>query len=147
MAVKAYRCMNPECLAKKSDALFFADPVPGTLECPQCGLKDSDPKFGGLLQRMVIVHFDPPSRIPGFGLGVRACDPTKGINVKAVSTKKPSWHSGTGNTDAVTCPQCKETLEFKKAAAQTDEETPLAASPMGAAANRLEPIPRIVRSL
>jgi len=52
---------------------------------------------------------------PGYGMGYRACDPTKSIQVTEGPGGVPNpWHAGTGTLDAVTCPECMETEEFTK---------------------------------
>lgn len=135
MAIKMFRCANPKC-RKANKGTFFAE-IP---KCPQCGIEANDPKYGRLIGRCALVHFDPPSPVPGIGLNVRACDPAKVITVASTNERKPSWHAGTGNPKGVTCPQCKETRAYQAAIAGLDDELPPTETLTAAAASRIEPL-------
>jgi ssDNA-binding Zn-finger/Zn-ribbon topoisomerase 1 len=139
MAKKFYQCLNPKCLPVEKGR-FMAEL--GT--CPQCGANEDDPKRGRLIHRLVMVHYDPPSEVPGFGQGVRACN--KKVIIQVLPNpgggmpKKP-WQAGTGNVYAVTCPDCKETEEWKRGKLEADcedgEELPPA---VVGTAERLQPL-------
>ena len=85
--------------------------------CPQCGIVGKQgTKFGHLIQRLSIVHFDPPTDIPGVGWNVRACDRTKGVQAFEGQDGIPNAHNvGSGYVVAVNCLECMKTEEYKKA--------------------------------
>ncbi len=115
---KYYRCHNPTCAPKDQGKFRSTAPV-----CPQCRISADDPKFGRLIVRLVFVHFDPPTHVPGIGQNVRACDPTKPIQAPDGPNGLPNpWHAGTGVPAAVTCQACQETPEYKAALAAEDDE-------------------------
>ena len=75
--LKYFRCHNPAC-AKRDQGKFSSEqPV-----CPQCGISAADEKLGRVIQRMALVHFDPPTGIPAIGENLRACDRAKIIQVQ-----------------------------------------------------------------
>ena len=110
---KLYRCFR--CAARGRD---FAAAEP---RCPKCGADQADAETPpNTIARLETIHFDPPHPDwpagpdrPGKGTGKRACDgkpvntPRKGEDV--VGGK------ATGFADAVTCPACKESAEYKTA--------------------------------
>lgn len=117
--MKQYRCLRPKC-QNRNKGLFKAEQP----TCPQCNLQANDPKFGHMICRLVVVHFDPPTDFPGMGQGYRACDHAKTIQADPGTGGVPNpWHAGTGAINAVTCSECKETTEYKTAAALQDERS------------------------
>lgn len=125
MAKKMYRCYRPTCLQDKR-GMFYAEQG----KCPRCGLDEKDQRLGHKIQRLAIIHFDPPSDFPGVGMGYRACDPKKQIAVTLESDeygrKKAPTHVATGNPEVVTCPECIATQAYQDALAvvnaQSDED-------------------------
>ncbi len=136
--LKFYQCHNPRCQAKDKGK-FLSNRPPQKAICPQCGIQEADPKFGKVIQRLVLVHFDPPTDIPSIGQSIRACQREKIIQAEELPNGTPNpWHAGTGCFEAVTCPACKETIEYKAAQASAeDEEGP---NLMAAAFERLQPL-------
>lgn len=74
--------------------------------CPQCGTDGDDPriKARGFVIPLVILHFDPPSGLPGMGKNRPACDQTLYVGHNGVRA--------TGEPSAVSCAACKLTEEF-----------------------------------
>lgn len=134
MPLKMFRCLNPTCCTLKDQGIFHAE-YP---KCPRCQTDAADPKFGRLIVRLTLVHFDPPTHVPGIGKNYRACDPTVDIQAAQGGNGMPNpFHAGTGTPAAVTCPACKESAEFKAALATEEEDAPQAAK---AAMDRLQAI-------
>jgi hypothetical protein len=102
---KQWRC---RCPIAERDVEFTVEKGKPVV-CPSCGADASDPRFKGMLFELATIHFDPPHRIPGFGMGHRACDPT---------IKLPDKHNSkyTGEPGAVTCRACKATPAWKDSA-------------------------------
>lgn len=97
MAMKMFRCLqcNREFEAEKP-------------ACVECGVdSQKDPADRGIVQEIAMIHFDPPSRRPGQGLGYAACD-----SKKKIGTPKCQF---TGEPTAVTCKACQESEAFKAA--------------------------------
>lgn len=113
---KLFRCHRPKCQPLDMGKFFSANPT-----CPQCGLSPADPKFGDKIQRLVMVHFDPPTEFPGRGEQVRACEPSKGIQCEGGTIPNP-WHAGTGSITAVTCPICRKMPIFRYAVELAENE-------------------------
>lgn len=91
-----YRCLN--CKAE------FDAPRPA---CAPCGLDaTANPRDAQLLAELAVVHFDPPSKVEGRGLGRAACDP---------AVKYGGDRRFTGEPAAVTCPACKASQAFAAA--------------------------------
>jgi hypothetical protein len=114
---KLFRCNNPKCQAVNKGKFQSEKP-----ECPQCKIGADHPKFGSLILRLVMVHYDPPSEMPGISQWVRACDKSKSIAVQDGGGVPNPWHAGTGLIQAVTCPECMATAEFKASLAQCEDE-------------------------
>lgn len=110
---RMYRCTNGRCAVDPAGREIF-DFASEDGTCPKCGAGPNhpNPRVRGLVFRLELVHFDPPSEFPGVGLNHAACDPKKPIGTTR----------GTGDPGAVTCPVCKETLAFKETAAKWDYE-------------------------
>lgn len=117
MAERLYRCINPKCGPNGHE---FTGESPA--KCPKCGIAEDDPKLGLAIRRLVLVHFDPPSPLPGIGMGYRACNHQRGIAVGMPSPDKPGVHAGTGDPRSVTCPKCKESEEYTAAMAAFDDD-------------------------
>lgn len=98
-----YRCYNPNCTehpAKMPGYDFTADvPV-----CPKCKVDARQPRFSHLIVPLVIIHFDPPSQVPGYGVGELACD-----------GKPSAGRMATGDPEVVNCPACRQTDVWKEA--------------------------------
>lgn len=93
--VRLYKCHNPQCSDPHGAPMFDFESAP-TGTCPKCGISASDPQFGFLITPRVVIHYDPPGRVKGYGAGVAAC--TGAFISGARYTKHPR---------AVTCPACK----------------------------------------
>lgn len=122
---KCHRC-------KQDDGRFYKDaPV-----CPRCSLSADDEKMGRLIQRLVLTHFDPPTDVPGIGINVRACEPTKSIlaDDRAGGIPNP-WHAGTGDVTVVNCPACMASEAYRIALAKLDDDD---AAPTRAAMARVQ---------
>lgn len=89
---RLYRCLNEECMDGPFE--FYAVPSRVLPKCPQCGLDD--------VIELAVIHFCPPSRRRGQGLGILAC------------TGK-GWHNKmvTGDPRIVNCAACKQTEAWK----------------------------------
>jgi hypothetical protein len=94
MAKKLYRCYG--CMGE------FESDRPA---CEACGIDPvKDTRDKGVVVPLVTIHFDPPSRREGQGLGCAACDPKLKIGVpRCAFTSEP---------DAVNCAACKATEVF-----------------------------------
>ena len=127
MAIKLFRCLKPKCQAREQGRFWGEE-----WKCPQCGLTDKDPRLGQYLVRLCIIHFDPPTDIPGVGLNVRACDKGKPIQAIQWENGTPSpWNGGTGSPSAVTCDKCMNTPEYIRAKKAIDDEEPVGVSEDG----------------
>lgn len=120
---KLYRCSNANCCDRVGNPHeFLADEG----ICPKCGISQGDQRFGSLIIRCVMIHFDPPSPVPGYGLGVRACAPETAIHAPVDAFGRPRiGHGGTGDPVAVSCPACKATEAYQAAialAAKNDDD-------------------------
>jgi len=89
-----YRCL--ECRAE-----FEADKP----ACARCGIDPAtDPRDADIVVPLVTVHFDPPSKRRGRGLGHAACDPQIRFGaVGAAFTSEPG---------SVNCAACKASEVF-----------------------------------
>src|SRR5579864_6436536 len=95
--MKQFRCMNQKCQAK-NDGRFESESDEPT--CSQCNIGKDHPRFGKMILRVAEIHFDPPSEVPGYGLGFRACNPKVPIGVP-INGLKPVYHGGTGDPTIV----------------------------------------------
>lgn len=96
-AVKLWRCLQ----CKKE----FEAAAPACTDCEIDPKKD--PRDKDLIVEMRLIHFDPPSKREGRGLGYAACNP--GLKVGRGN------HGFTGEPDAVTCAKCKATEVYATA--------------------------------
>lgn len=111
---RLYRCYL--CGGHEFMAATGADPV-----CPSCGTSQRDPRAGGMIATLEVIHFDPPATVKGgaralapntrgarllagFGLGHAACNPAEKVSGGGRFTGEPL---------AVTCPACKASDAFK----------------------------------
>ncbi len=80
--------------------------------CPKCKVDGDDPraKSRGVIDNLVVIHFDAPSEIVGAGVGSAACD----------ASLKVGRVIATGVAPVVNCPHCKLTEAYKKAMTQFD---------------------------
>lgn len=106
-----------------------------------------DPKFGNQIERIAIIHLDPPSEFPGVGMGYRACNHDRVIGVDMVpGTRVPNpFNIGTGVASLVTCEACKKTPEYLALIAREndeDDDRPSMPSMTTAAMERLQPLAR-----
>lgn len=68
--------------------------------CAKCGLDPSqDKRHAALFQEMTTIHYDPPSHVPGMGLGHAACN-----QKLKTGSNGDAW---TGEKPVVNCEQCK----------------------------------------
>ena len=128
-AKKLFRCMNPKCQALNlAMGRFWAEASEtNPAVCPQCKIVGkANTKFGHLIVRLTIVHFDPPSEIPGIGLNVRACDQDKIIQVSEGGNGIPNhYHVGSGSVRAVNCPACQASEAYQQVLRiEQDEDAP-----------------------
>jgi hypothetical protein len=145
MAAKLFRCTNGNCVdAQGAPCLFAHVETPDNLDptCPKCGTKANDPKHGRIIVRMTAIHFDAPSHVATHGVGFRACDPTKRIQVgggiiPGLEAPNP-FHGGTGDPDAVNCPECRQTEAWKTAFASAHAEKDDDGQALKAALGRLQ---------
>ncbi len=73
--------------------------------CAECGIDPAtNPGDAGAVVPLVLIHFDPPTKRAGRGLGYAACD----ARVK-VGAPKCGF---SGHPKAVNCPRCKATEAF-----------------------------------
>ena len=113
MASRLYRCTNGYCAGTPAAQQFEFTPTADCVDpaCPKCGTKASDPKHGHIIVPLMRTHYDPPSHVQGQGMGHRACNPSKAIQVgdtvlPGTDMANP-MHAGTGYVLAVNCPECK----------------------------------------
>ena len=139
--LKLFRCKAKKCQAKDK-GMFWSKKMWPT--CPQCHLDSADPKLGQIVQRLVIVHFDPPTEHEGIGHSHRACD--AGIAIQAPDTQRgPNpWHAGSGDPRQVNCPACRQSSAFKQALAASEEEEEMTAS--DAAWNRIKNLGPLIQT-
>jgi hypothetical protein len=79
----------------------------GPPKCPACGADPAlDPRHARVVQPVAVIHFDPPSGVPGLGVGLWACDKTKPVAGGGMATGDPL---------AVTCAACVRTPTFAQA--------------------------------
>lgn len=94
MAKRLYRCLV--CTRE-----FEADKP----ACEACGIDPAtDPRNKDVIVPLVTHHFDPPSKVPGRGLGHAACNPRLRIG-----TPKCAF---TGEPESVNCAACKASAQF-----------------------------------
>lgn len=133
--MKKFRCGSPKC--QQTDGGIF-NSEQGI--CPQCGLNEKCPKFGRMIHRLVMIHYDPPTEFPGVGHNHRACDPTKAIQAQEWQGGIPNpWNIGTGDVMSVTCDACKQTPEYK-AGLEIAESEDGPSNNTAAAMNRLQSV-------
>ena len=96
-----WRCLN--CKAE-----FQADkPV-----CAACELDPTtDPRAADLFRAIEVIHFDPPTRVPGVGRNHAACDPKVRYGANRMFTGEPG---------SVTCPACKASPAFAAAGGKSN---------------------------
>jgi hypothetical protein len=109
--MKPYRCQNQACSEDHAGRLIFdfwaERPV-----CPKCG---ADGKImPNVVIPLVLMHFDPPSKVFGRGMRILACT-RKGYGQANVSV--------TGNPTCVNCPDCKKSAEYLAIADEWGIET------------------------
>jgi rubredoxin len=116
--MKLFKCMNDECL-RQDQGRFYRD----TWVCPRCGISMEDPKFGRLILRMVLIHYDPPTKYRGIHHGYRACDHAMPICVSLrLEDGSPNpYQAGTAVPSAVTCPECMKSEEYLTAMLLLDD--------------------------
>ena len=118
--LKYYKCHRPSCQRKEKGNFWSEIPT-----CPQCQLSAKDEKFGHLLQRLVIVHFDPPTDFLGLGHHVRACKTETAIQAPDGGGGIPNpWHAGTGVATHVNCQACRQTEAWQRAMEIIDHDEP-----------------------
>lgn len=119
---KPYRCQNQDCSEDPAGRLIFdfwaEDPV-----CPKCQADQRHPKRGVLIVELEVIHFDPPSKYRGLGLGHLACNsayqPGQLLGGKHVMA--------TGDPGSVNCPNCRESDFWKEAKKASSGMVPPAA--------------------
>lgn len=116
--MRLWRCINPACCDDgKQGHDFTSEGTTGT--CDKCGVSSTDPRLGSVIVPRVVMHFHPPSKVKGIGVGHSACQPTRPIH-EIRSTAVPS---------VVNCPRCMATDVFKACFEETklhpDYDVPL----------------------
>ena len=103
-----WRCYNPKCATNPYGKQGFDFEVDGRVaKCPKCGI-DNEGRFTSLLVRLTLIHYDPPSPVPGFGMGYTLCDANR-----MVYALNPG-EQASGEPVAVNCKKCKEHADFPK---------------------------------
>ena len=87
----------------------FEAPRPMCEPCEIDPLKDR--RMAGVVLKVEIVHYDPPSKVKHRGLGVLACDPKTPVHGKRA----------TGEPHVVNCAACRKTEAWLKAAGEDPE--------------------------
>lgn len=75
--------------------------------CPNCGATAAHPRMKDKVVPLATVHFEPPSKWKGIGVGHLACLPDKKFPDPAATV------TATGEPAHVNCPKCKATEVFK----------------------------------
>ena len=111
---KFFRCLNPKCLQVEMGQFWSDASEKNPAVCPQCGIVGKQgTKFGHMIQRLTVVHFDPPTEIPGIGQNVRACETSRAIQADEMPNGIPNpYHAGTGSVQQVNCPECMATTAY-----------------------------------
>lgn len=102
-----FRCLNPKC-ADSRDKIGhdFSAEIP---TCPKCGLDGRDPRYRAFMQRLTVIHFDPPGDvIEGVGKNVTLCT---GEFISHLGHKRP-LEQATSDPGSVNCPACLEHADF-----------------------------------
>ena len=98
---RCYFCTNEKGLPGRD---FEADkPV-----CPDCGADRSQPRMTDRVVALETIHFHPPSKRVGVGLGHLACSP----GTKFPDPKSQVSITATGEPHLVNCPQCRASPLF-----------------------------------
>lgn len=102
-APKLHRCTNPKCGDKPGQVGHDFAAIPGQSPmCDKCGIAASDPRFGRLIVKLEIIHFEPRSGVVDeIGADYIACAPQT-VGLAKLPTVRRS-----GAVQAVTCPMCK----------------------------------------
>lgn len=103
---------------------------PDTAKC-KCGHTVKELQAAGVLYELTVVHFDPPGKFPGKGLGFLACQPAVKVGT--------GGHRATGLHKAVNCPACIASAAFN----QSEPGDPMLDVPVPAQNNELPAIPAI----
>lgn len=103
-----FRCCNtPKCAPQGQETEFITEkPV-----CPKCGLDGTNPKYARFIERLTIIHFDPPEGIAeGVGVNLSLCrnEPPTILN------RKRPFEQLTSDPEAVTCRECRKHDKFPK---------------------------------
>lgn len=104
-----WRCMNPKCSNPEARPGFDFDGEAKTAKCPKCGIENTHPRFGNLLVKLTTIHYDPPSEVPGYGLGFPLCDPYRKVGDLWQKKEQASGEPGLAN-----CQTCLEHKDFPK---------------------------------
>ena len=77
--------------------------------CETCGIDQAqDGRLAGIVVPIVTLHYDPPHpKVRNRGRGHLACDPKRPV----------AGSRATGEPSVVNCPRCRETEDWKRAAA------------------------------
>jgi len=102
-----YRCSS----TGHDEPVMFAVELGKSVKCPKCVADKAIPRYASLIAEIVMIHFDAPGDLPGYGSGVMACEPTMTIPNKR-------GDRATGEPSAVTCPMCKQTDAWKECMAE-----------------------------
>lgn len=107
---RTWRCYNPACADVEGIPGHDFDVEAGKAKCDRCGIAEDDPRYGGKLVALAVIHWEAPSVVEGMGVGYPACAPN------ATAAQAGRVHR-TGSPKAVTCHACKETPAFQEALA------------------------------
>ena len=109
--MRPYRCYNPNCMEGIRPIDFWAEH--GT--CPKCGASLLDPGSKKFIACVEIVHFEPPGRFPGSGLGHWACNDKESVGVPFRGNDATGQDRATGFAGSVNCLECKKTRAWQEA--------------------------------
>ena len=106
----SWRCMNSRCGDPAQRPGFDFEAEGKVVKCPKCGLSSDDVRFGGMLLKLTVIHYDPPHPIVGgAGLGYPLCEPS--ARVQDLHRKK---EAATGEPGVVNCKKCLAHVDFPK---------------------------------
>ena len=105
-----YRCQNANCSEDPAGRLIydFESNEPANLVCcPKCKTLLHDREYPNIVVKREVIHFEPPSKIYGKGLGFIACMPDTKIRGSGIPSNIPVRR--TGVPGVVNCKKCLAT--------------------------------------
>lgn len=105
---KLYRCYGCRNSTGALGVDFKSAEALDEVACPKCGIKKSCPRVGHYIERLVVMHFEPPYPHPELGkttgIGHLACDPAKPTG--------NGRYRYTAERSIVNCPACQASAAF-----------------------------------